>query len=391
MAKVAAFQITEEHIRDLPHKPYHPSDKISNDARLRAFDKAMNSHLKNYREEMPPLDFRNELFSGNRGKGKTNEAARRALKLFCRGYRVISNASIKFGYHIDTEDVYYIHKVPPNHVLLLDELHIYQTRYAQNSKRQRTGIDGLSNIRKGLVPILGISQQEGNLSHDWLREVDFIYYVLDARTPRRPAFPPWCYKKVYRLGPQPVRGKYVGEQHGIPVFDKPVETKLILPNSWEIYEAAKMQYSFETVKVGATEGLSAAVIRDGMADGSLLSLGDDDLDDEGAAFAAQEAAANAAQDRAEEILDAVCELFFQYETNPSLGLNPKERSFPFEILMMKLTAQGPLSEGEPYHPDEVQTVLTKYCGMKGGRFSVSRFRDLPWGEDVDDYFAKFGK
>ena len=63
------------------------------------------------------------------------------------------------------------------------------------------------------------------------------------------------------LGPEPYRGKDIGEEYGIPMYDEEVQviTKHVNPHYW--YEAAKLQHSYERVKVGESFRISASDIR----------------------------------------------------------------------------------------------------------------------------------
>ena len=144
-----------------------------------------------------------------------------AALVYASGYRVVHNASLLFAWRVDDMDIIRLGETTEvNMMAVIDELHIHSNRYAQNTLRQRTSVEGLAGLRKNLSPVLGMSQQEHQIAHDWRAEVDAVFYPSRSTPPesQRGSYPPWCWRRIDVAGPQPWRGKMMGEQLGIQVY-----------------------------------------------------------------------------------------------------------------------------------------------------------------------------
>ena len=305
MAKIPAYKMTEEQIRQIPHNPeycdcpearhldlvgnpkeeyYHPRDKITLGERLRAFRRIEHSHAVNREQGIPPLGWGNYLISGKKGDGKTTLGVYIAAELYARGYNVFHNVSAQFGYRVDIMDVYRLGKsLPENSVLIIDEIHSMLNRYSQSSIRERNAVAGLALLRKKQVGIIGISQQEGAINWDWRHEVDGLFYV---RAGRRPSdwrnghvtldrVPGWCHKVIHCIGPQPWRGKLYADDFGLDIHG-PIQHNRsgINPLLW--YEAAKLQNSYDKPDLEASFNIRADEVRsDFDSDESGMILLDD--------------------------------------------------------------------------------------------------------------------
>ena len=273
-----AYRVEEKHILELPK---NRNDSISQGERINA-----RRRIDYYREQNqgtePPYDYGVHLVCGPRRTGKSTLAGAMAMIYHQYGRNVVSNIGLLFGYRVDVMDLYLMAtRAPPDTVIVIDEIHALLSRYAQNALKARMLIEALAGVGKKGLTVIGISQQEHNVSMDFKAECDWIHYP-SRRIPHRSdaghsIYPPWAWLKDEVIGPHPVRGKSIGEQYGIDVYGPPPskETRRLSPAL--IYEAAKLQYTFDDVPFGEQAGLyvSAKDVREGIsADDTVLDFGE---------------------------------------------------------------------------------------------------------------------
>ena len=273
-----AYKVKEEHILELPK---NRNDSISQGERINA-----RRRIDYYREQNagtePPYDYGVHLVCGPRRAGKSTLAGAMAMIYHQYGRNVVSNIGLLFGHRVDVMDLYLMAtRAPPDTVIVIDEIHALLSRYAQNALKARMLIEALAGVGKKGLTVIGISQQEHNVSMDFKAECDWIHYP-SRRIPHRgdagrSVYPPWAWLKDEVIGPHPVRGKSIGEQYGIDVYGPPPSKETRRLNPALIYEAAKLQYTFDDVPFGEQAGLfvSAKDVRQGISDDdTVLDFGE---------------------------------------------------------------------------------------------------------------------
>lgn len=350
-----AYRMTVADIEELPH---HPANTITKNERIKALELLDEEHERN-RGNPKPLGWGNFLVSGLKGEGKSTFATMLAALVYASGYRVVHNASLLFAWRVDDMDMIRLGETTEvNMMAVIDELHIHSNRYAQNTLRQRTSVEGLAGLRKNLSPVLGMSQQEHQIAHDWRAEVDAVFYPSRSTPPesQRGSYPPWCWRRIDVAGPQPWRGKMMGEQLGIQVYREDVTTNgfLIHPRAW--YEAAKLQWSFERVRPGATRNIDSVAMRAAAERGDVIDFGDDDeaMVEDGEFHEEQVALA---------LLNSILNLF-------KAGVLQRDvSSYELDYVHRCLQASG-----SPWTRADVQQTLRAYCNLpRSGRLKTSSF------------------
>ena len=278
-----AYKVTEDHIRNLPK---NRNDSISQGERLNA-----RRRIDYYREHNagtePPYDYGVHLICGPRRVGKSTLAGAMGMIYHQYGRNVVSNIGLLYGYRVDVMDLYLMAtRAPTDTVIIIDEIHAMLSRYAQNALKARMLIEALAGVGKKGLTVIGISQQEHNVSMDFKAECDWIHYP-SRRIPRRndagrSIYPPWAWLKDEIIGPHPVRGKSIGEQYDIDVYGPPPRKDTRTLNPATIYEAAKLQYTFDDIPFGEQAGLFVAAkdVRQGISsDDTVLDFGESEEGD----------------------------------------------------------------------------------------------------------------
>ena len=259
-----------------------PSDRITVGERLAAWREiqALHEYWRGRHEdpddpyELPPLEHGIYIVAGKMGRGKTTAMALFAALLYAQGYLVFHNSSILFGYRFDNMvDLYlFSERMPTNCALFIDEAHTFANRFNTNTTRQQMFQQALAGLRKNSTPIYLGSAQAFELPSNLKWIVNYIIYPMPRQlktgsgTKANPdawrlPYPRWCWNTLKLLGPEPYRGKDIGEEYGIPMYDEGVGvmTKHVSPAHW--YGAAKLQHSYERLKVGESFQISSSDIR----------------------------------------------------------------------------------------------------------------------------------
>ena len=277
--KIRIRKITEEDIEQLPQ---HVGDTISKDYRMDLHREAAALHDENKNATDDP-GFSNQLISGPKGVGKSNIMSCMGLDYFIRGFEVVSNMSLLYGWHIESAvDIMTFARVLPGRiVLVLDEIHLLLSRFRQSSTGQIEFIGGgIASLRKNRQHLLSGTSLEEEVAHNFIRELDYVYYP--KRRKRIPQmgdgakhYPSWCHLRVEAVGPRPLEGQTVGERFGIKksgVRAKRKVVKGLTPK--HIYQAAALQSSFASLPRGKSSGqhVMAGDMRDAMQSADVLEF-----------------------------------------------------------------------------------------------------------------------
>ena len=360
-----AMRMTVDDIENLPE---HPANSSTRGERIRALE-LLDAEYERNKGNPKPLGWGNFLVSGLKGEGKSTFATLLAALVYASGYKVVHNASLLFAWRVDDMDIIRLGETTEvNMMAVIDELHIHSNRYAQNTLRQRTAVEGLAGLRKNLSPVIGMSQQEHQIAHDWRAEVDAVFYPSRSMAPesKRGSYPPWCWRRIDVGGPQPWRGKMMGETLGIQVYREDVTTNgfLIHPQAW--YEAAKLQWSFERVRPGATRNIDSVAMRAAAERGDIIEFGED--------YAAPIDDPQIDQNKLDELLlNDILRLFH------SAWLQWGERSHELDYICMGLQVSGC-----EWTKAQVQLALRRYCNLaRTGRLQTASFRKM-WPPEALD-------
>ena len=259
-----------------------PSDRITVGERVKAWRTIQALHEYNRARHddpddpftLPPLRHGIYIVAGKMGRGKTTAMSLFAALVYGQGYLVFHNSSLLFGYRFDNMvDLYlFSRNMPNNCALFIDEAHTFANRFNTNTTRQQMFQQALAGLRKNSTPIYMGSAQAFELPGNLKWIVDYVVYPMPRKlrtgwgTKASPdrwtlPYPRWCWNTLKMLGPEPYRGKDIGEEYGIPMYDEDVGvvTKHVSPAHW--YEAAKLQHSYERVKVGESFAISSKDIK----------------------------------------------------------------------------------------------------------------------------------
>ena len=142
-------------------------DAFSQGQRLDLLERVDELHLRNRdNPDKPKLGWANYMFSGPKGKGKSNMMSMFGLQRWMAGYYVFHNAGLLFGYRIGMEDIYNLGTtLPEKSVLIIDEFHqLFASRQTQTI-RQQTAMQALDGFRKKQIVVIAVTQHQApNLS-----------------------------------------------------------------------------------------------------------------------------------------------------------------------------------------------------------------------------------
>ncbi|MXZ55818.1 MAG: AAA family ATPase [Gammaproteobacteria bacterium] len=274
---------TPEQVSKLPrdHRDAH-----SNAMRVRAHEELMELHHRSAANSvMDAEDYGVYMVSGLRRQGKTLFATGWAEVYFGAGRVVFSNLGLTFGYRIEAMDLYLLAtRVPRRSVVVVDEIHTLLSRYSQNARRERELISALAGVGKREVLVIGITQQEEMVSHDFMRELDGLIYVRSRRR-AADAYPPWCWVQAATLGPRPLAGRTIAEREydfNLAPQKKAFRKYPVSPTA--MWEASKHVYSWADVPFGSATGnaISASDMRTAVAEAEEIVFdaqpGEDEAD-----------------------------------------------------------------------------------------------------------------
>ena len=277
--KIRIRKITEEDVADLTP---HVGDTIGKDLRMDLHLEAVALHDQNKNVKDDP-GFSNQMISGEKGVGKSNMMSMLAVDYYIRGFEVVSNMSLLFGWHIESAvDIMTFARVLPGRiVLVLDEIHLLLSRFRQSSTGQIEFIGGgIASLRKNRQHLLSGTSLEEEVANNFLKELDYIYYPKRRkRIPQMGAgvghYPSWCHLRVEAVGPRPMEGQTIGERYGIKKGRKRAGRKKVNGFSPKhIYHAAALQSSFAVLPRGKASGqhVMAGDMRDAMASANVLEF-----------------------------------------------------------------------------------------------------------------------
>lgn len=320
---------TPEQVSKLPrdHRDAH-----SNDMRVRAHEELMELHHRSAENAvMDAEDYGVYMVSGLRRQGKTLFATAWAELYFGAGRVVFSNLGLTFGYRIAAMDLYLLAtRVPRRSVVVVDEIHTLLSRYSQNARRERELISALAGVGKREVLVIGITQQEEMVSHDFMRELDGLIYVRSRRR-AAPAYPPWCWVQAATLGPRPLAGRTIAEREydfNLAPQKKAFRKYPVSPTA--MWEASKHVYSWADVPFGSATGnaISASDMRAAVAEAEEIVF---DAQPDGNEADAQASAEQAWKERAGQWVSMVVSLFREYGKQ---GRPLKDRRYNVSALMV---------------------------------------------------------
>ena len=254
-------------------------DAFSQGQRLDLLERVDELHLRNRdNPDKPKLGWANYMFSGPKGKGKSNMMSMFGLQRWMAGYYVFHNAGLLFGYRIGMEDIYNLGTtLPEKSVLIIDEFHqLFASRQTQTI-RQQTAMQALDGFRKKQIVVIAVTQQEAETPANFRGEVDYIYTTEDTRRKKAANggyWPQWCCRDLVRVGPKPWRGRSVLENYGIDLHPRDCHRVNIGVNPALWWEAAMMQNSFEAVVPGRAFEIKAAKMNESRLASSQLILDD---------------------------------------------------------------------------------------------------------------------
>ena len=218
------------------------------------------------------------LVSAPMGKGKTLSCADRLRREFYEmGVPVFHTGSLLFGNRLSVIEGYtFPDIIPPGSAVFIDEVHAYVERYAEASLRQRTLSQATTSLRKIQATVLGASASEWTVGMSYKAACKWLTYPSQWHPESGYRFPPWCYIKLTSVGPQPWRGKMLGEEYGA-VDMPPLRRRIVrrLEPS-EVWSTSKLVDTFDRVPIGAGYQTSADAIRKAMS-GEITA---EELDDD---------------------------------------------------------------------------------------------------------------
>ena len=275
-------EITVGKMRDTDRDYWDVSDRLAVSRRIwNRFDV-----LNPYAEQVS-LGFTTVLIAGDKGWGKSLTAVDIGVLHTEDGFRVLHNmADAGFGFYLeDPRDFYVIaEKGDPPFVIIMDEAHIYASKYAQGSHRNQLLQQTLSMSRKRGIPFYFVSQQENSISYDLRAEIDWLIYPVppgstgtrwnpNLNLPKE--LPPWCYITTWTYGPKPWGTKFYAEAQGHRLR-APVRRIIEKRDPWSVLKASAVYNSFETFDLGAAFPLNAAAMREAVEEGRAISMGGED-------------------------------------------------------------------------------------------------------------------
>ena len=193
------------------------------------------------------------LWSADVGGGKTICAAVPFVRYYIDGMSISSNVSLKFGDTMEGVDNYNIDEsTEDNSGILADEAHLIVNKYSAISLRQVHFNNELANIRKGGKRIQLATAEEDKISSAVKTEIDWVCYPVTyvpsvvRRGGNWPGLPPWCYKRVVRIGPRPWRGHRLADRFPRAGISRAkVSVWFDYPNPMSIYYTSAVVDSFE--------------------------------------------------------------------------------------------------------------------------------------------------
>ena len=354
-------RITEDDIMAIPD---HVGDSMSKEYRLGLHQQLVEEHNANRNTSGDP-GFSCKLISGEKGVGKSNITSMLAMDYFRKGFHVVSNMSLLYGFHIESAvDILTFSQVLPQRlVLVLDEIHALLSRYRQGATGQMEFIQGLAGLRKARIHLIGATSQEEEVANNFLRECDWIYYP--KRRKRYPQmgqgvghYPGWCHLRMEAVGPRPLEGQTVGERFGITKGKSKAKRRLIRGiTPANIYQAAALQSSFAGLPKGKSVGthVMAGDVREALDNADVIEF---DRIEEGAEEAPDDAQAKADFSELKKHDEAVLTAIWDGFDKAGIASQPR---FSMNYAMFQLGMRG-----FEFTQGEVEETLQRWVNYKPG-------------------------
>ena len=320
--------------------------------------------------EQTSLGFSTVLISGDKGWGKTLLVTDIGVAHTEDGYRVVHNfKDAAFGYYLeDIRDFYLlVERAEPPFAAILDEAHMFASKYGQGSHRNQYLQQTLSMSRKRGIPFYFVSQQENALSYDLRAEIDWLIYPVPPGSPgtrwnpNNPDFPtnlpPWCYMTTWTYGPKPWGSKFYAEQVGHPLRRR-VKRQIHKRDPWRLLKASALYNTFETFDLGAAFNLNAAAMREAVEEGRAMG------------FAEDVANAGAVDDRVPQLMGTILYVYLHGILDPQADkVDWKEVA---DAVALAQIAGAPV---EPCEPTELAAAFVSH--LDGAKSQLNPALDLP--------------
>ena len=258
------IHVTPDHFEELGLRPDPlKRDVHSLETRKEQWERTEALHQEHREDPVYSDHYGLWLVSAPLGKGKTLSCADRLRREFYEmGVPVFHTGSLLFGNRLSVIEGYtFPDIIPPGSAVFIDEVHAYVERYAEASLRQRTLSQATTSLRKIQATVMGASAAEWTVGMSYKAACKWLTYPSQWRPESGYRFPPWCYIKLTSVGPQPWRGKMLGEEFGA-VDMPPLRRRIVrrLEPS-EVWASSKLVDTFDRVPIGAGYQTSADAIK----------------------------------------------------------------------------------------------------------------------------------
>ena len=209
------------------------------------------------------------LWSGDVGGGKTLCAAAPVVRYYLDGMPIYANVSMMFGERLEGMENYNIDdNTEDNSYEFIDEGHLVVNKYSAISLRQVHFNNELANIRKGGKRLSMPTAEEDKVSSAVKTEIDWVSYPVSytpsvvKRGGNWPGLPPFCYKRVVRIGPRPWRGQRLSDRFPRAGISRPpVRVYFDYPNPLSLYHTSAVVNSYEKPNLREYMNLNADKVR----------------------------------------------------------------------------------------------------------------------------------